>query len=320
MTYLERRWIAETRARGFLTSRYAVWGLLLVISFGWGTSPVGVRVALREGLGPLTIASGSSLVAATAIAIFTGGLRKGKLLGPLEWRVGGILSIIAVLLPYQARNLALENASAGFVSLISALIPLGTAVAAHFMLPDERLKAPVLVGLMLGLGGVAVLLLGGDSGITEGGNPLIAGMLGIVGVVSVSFAGVYAKRYAGRYSVMAVTGIQMALGGGCLALLALLVEGVPDVLPSVGGLSVVYVGLAGNLMPLALYFFLIRYITATYAAVTAYIVPFVAVCGGVLILDERIQPGIVLGGILVLVGVVVTDMVRFRDGRRARTA
>lgn len=306
----------ESYAARFLSSHYAIWGLLLVISFGWGTSPVGIRVALREGVGPLTVASGSSLVAAIALLIFTRGLRGGKLLGPLEWRVGGVLSILAILVPYQTRNLALDNASAGFVALVSALIPLGTAVVAHFMLSDERLRAPILVGLMLGLGGVAVLLLGGDSGIAEGGNPPLAGMFALASVVSVCFAAVYAKRYAGHYSVLAVTGLQLALGGAGLAVIALLLEGIPAGMSPTGWISVAYVGLMGNLVPLALYFLLIRHVTVTYSAITAYIVPFVAVFGGVLVLDEQIQPGIVVGGVLVLAGVVVTDLVRFRDARR----
>ena len=303
----------------FLTSNYTIWGLLLIISFGWGSSPVGIRVALREGLGPLTVASGSALVAAVAIVILTGGLHGGKLLGPIEWRVGAVLSILAILLPYLTRNVALDNASAGFVALVSALIPLGTAVVAHFMLASERLKAPILLGLMLGLVGVAVLLLGGDSGIAEGGNPPLAGVFALISVIAVSFAAVYAKRYAGRYSVLAVTAVQLAVGGSGLALLALFFEGIPDSLSTTGGLSVAYVGLMGNLIPLALYFVLIRHVTVTYSSITAYIVPFVAVYGGVLILDEQIQPGIVVGGVLVLLGLVVTDLVRIRSARRQAT-
>ncbi|MDE0169853.1 MAG: DMT family transporter [bacterium] len=313
---LRQRQPATSYAARFFSSNYAIWALLLVISFGWGTSPVGIRVALREGLGPLTVASGSSLVGAVAIVVLTGGLHTGKLLGPIEWRVGGALAILAILLPYHARNLALANASAGFVALVSALIPLCTAAVAHFMLSNERLKAPVLFGLTLGLGGVAVLLLGGDSGIAGGGNPPLAGVLALGSVVSVAFAAVYAKRYAGRYSVLAVTGVQLALGGAGLLLLAVVFEGIPDTLSSIGGMSVAYVGLMGNLVPLALYFLLIRHVTVTYSAITAYIVPFVAVVGGVLVLDEQIQPGIVVGGVLVLLGVVVTDLVRIRDSRR----
>ena len=304
------------RPANFLTSYYAIWGVLLVISFGWGTSPVGIRVALQEGLGPLTAAAGASLFAAVAIMLFTGGLRRGKLVGSVEWRVGAVLSVLTILAPYPVRNIALENASAGFVALVGALVPLATAVTAHFMLSSERLGAPILAGLVLGLSGVTVLLVGGESGIAGGGNPPLAGLLALVNVASVSVAAVYAKRYAGRYSVLVVTGVQLVLGSAGLALLALLIEGIPDILSLTAVSSVAYVGLVGNLMPLSLYFLLLRYVTVTYSSIVGYIVPFVAVFGGVLVLNEQIQPRIVTGGVLVLLGVVITDLVRMRDSQR----
>ena len=305
---------------GVRMSDRRIWALVLAISFGWGSSPIGVRIALREGLGPITIAAASSMIAALAVMILVAGLRGGSLVGRLEWRIGAVLSVLAVLLPYQTRNVALDNASAGFVTLISSLIPLVTVVVAHFMLSDERLKVVTVVGLLLGLGGVTVLLLGGDSGIAEGGNAPVAGLFGLVSVVSVSFAAVYAKRYAGRYSVLGVTGVQFAMGAVALSLLAVLIEGVPASLSLTGTISLAYVGLIGNFMPLALYFFLIRHVTVTYSSIVGYIVPFIAVFAGVLLLDEQIQPGIVAGGALVLLGVVVTDLVRVRDSRKQTAA
>ncbi len=293
-----------------------VWALVLLISFGWGSSPIAVRMALREGLGPITIAAASSLIAAVAVIFLIAGRRRGTLVGPLELRMGAVLSVLSVLLPYQTRNLALENASAGFVSLVNALIPLVTALVAHFMLANERLKVVTLVGLLLGLGGVAVLLLGGDSGVAEGGNPLLAGLFVLVSVVSVSVAAVYAKRYAGQYSVLGVTGVQLAIGCVALSLLALAIEGVPATPSMTGQLSLLYVGSLGTLVPLGLYYFLIRHVTVTYSTIIGYIVPFIAVSAGVVMLDEQIQPGIVVGGALVLLGVVVTDLIRIRDSRR----
>ncbi len=293
-----------------------VWALVLLISFGWGSSPIAVRMALREGLGPITIAAASSLIAAVAVIFLIAGRRRGTLVGPLELRMGAVLSVLSVLLPYQTRNLALENASAGFVSLVNALIPLVTALVAHFMLANERLKVVTVVGLLLGLGGVAVLLLGGDSGIAEGGNPLLAGLFVLVSVVSVSVAAVYAKRYAGQYSVLGVTGVQLVIGCVALSLLALAIEGVPATPSMTGQLSLLYVGSLGTLVPLGLYYFLIRHVTVTYSTIIGYIVPFIAVSAGVVMLDEQIQPGIVVGGALVLLGVVVTDLIRIRDSRR----
>ncbi len=297
-------------------SNAAIWAVLLIISLGWGTSPVAVRIALREGFGPITVSAASSVVAGAAVLVFIAAVRKGPLIGRIELRIGLVLSVVSVLLPFYARNMALANASAGFVTLISALIPLVTAGIAHFALADERLKAATFVGLLLGLGGVAVLLLGGDSGISEGGNPPAAGVFGLLSVLSVSTAAVYAKRYAGRYSVLGVTGVQLAVGSAALSAAALAVEGPPAGYTAAGVLSLIYVGLLGSFVPMALYYLLIRYVTVTYSTIIGYIIPVVAVFTGIVVLDERLQPGIVIGGVLVFMGVVVTDLVRIRDERR----
>ncbi len=300
-------------------SNRMIWTVMLVISLAWGTSPVAVRIALREGFGPLTIAAGSSIISGAAVFALMAAVSKRIRIRRIELRIGLVLSVLSVLVPFYARNMALDNASAGFVALISALIPLVTAVMAHFALAAERLKLSVIAGLLLGLGGVAVLLLGGDSGIAEGGAPPVAGMFGMLSVLGVSAAAVYAKRYAGQYSVLAVTGVQLAVGGVALTLLALAAEELPAGPSTTGVLGLFYAGSVGTFVPLALYYMLIRYVTVTYSTIIGYIIPFVAVFTGVAVLDEQLQPGIVIGGLLVLLGVVVTDLVRIRDSRRQST-
>jgi drug/metabolite transporter (DMT)-like permease len=60
-------------------------------------------------------------------------------------------------------------------------------------------------------------------------------------------------------------------------------------------------------------------VTATYASVIGYIVPLIAVIVGVVLLDEQVQPGILIGGLLILTGVVVTDRLEQRVPRPGRT-
>ena len=303
--------------RGAPKARFSnrmIWTVMLIISLAWGTSPTGVRIALREGFGPLTIAASSAIISGAAVFIIMAARRKG--IRRLEWRMGLVLSFISVLVPFYARNAALDNASAGFVTLVSALVPLVTAGMAHFALADERLKLPVVFGLLLGLAGVAVLLLGGDSGIAEGGSPLTAGLFAMLSVLAMSAAAVYAKRYAGQYSVLAVTGVQLVLGAAVLTLLARAAEELPGAPSATGVIGLFYAGTVGTILPMLLYYLLIRHVTVTYSTVVGYIMPFVAAVTGVVVLDEQLQPGILAGGALVLLGVVATDLLRIRDSRR----
>ena len=292
-----------------------IWAVVLVISLCWGTSPVVVRIALREGLGPITIGAAGSLIAASGVLIMMLVLRRPNLIGRNELRIGAVLSVLSVLIPSQTRNLALQHASAGFVILVNVLIPIVTVVFAHFMLTDERIRLSTVAGLLLGLAGAGILVLGGDSGIAEGGNPRLAGAFSMIRVTSIALASVFAKRYSGQYSVLGVTGVQLGLGAAGLTVSAVLVEGIPDALTRVGGLSLLYVGTVGSVVPLGLFYFLIRHVTVTYSTIISYIIPLVAVFTGVVVLDEQLQPGIVLGGGLVVVAVVTKDLLRTREAR-----
>ena len=292
-----------------------IWAVVLVISLCWGTSPVVVRIALREGLGPFTIGAAGSLIAAFGVLIMMAVLRRPNLIGRTELRIGAVLSVLSVLIPSQTRNLALQHASAGFVILVNVLIPIVTVVFAHFMLSDERIRLSTVVGLLLGVAGAGILVLGGDSGIAEGGNPRLAGAFSMIRITSIALASVFAKRHSGQYSVLGVTGVQLGLGAAGLTVSALLVEGIPDGVTRVGGLSLLYVGSVGSLVPLGLYYFLIRHVTVTYSTIISYIIPLVAVFTGVVVLDEQLQPGIVLGGALVVAAVLTKDLLRIREAR-----
>lgn len=293
-----------------------IWVILGIISLSWGTSPIAVRIGIGEGIGPSTMAAGGSLVAGVSVWLMIGLMRRRNLVGPAELRIGLVLALLSVALPQQARYVALANASAGFVTLVNALIPLGTAVVAHFMLTNERLKTGTTFGLLLGLVGIAALILIGDSGITEGGDPIMAGVMGLTSVVLISFAGVYAKRHAGQYSVLGVTGVQLAVGSAIQWAVALALDGAPFGHSSTGLLAILYSGIIGMFLPLSLYYFLIRHVPVVFSSVISYMIPLVAVIAGVVVLNERLQPGILWGGALVLSGVVITDLVRIREARR----
>ncbi len=300
-------------------SNQRIWAVVLLTSFGWGTAPVLIRVALDEGLEPLAITAANSIIAAIAVMVFLGFVRSGVTIGRIELRIGAVMSILSVVLPFLSRNLALEYASAGFVSLMTALVPLITAVGAHFVLADEPLRAATVGGLVLGLAGVAALVLSGDSGIGEGGNPAIATGYALIGVVSVSAGAVYAKRHAGEYSVLGVSGTQFVIGSVLASIAMLIGEGIPANPSGTGWLSLIYIGVIGTFMPVALYYWLLRHVTVTYSTIIGYVVPFVAVVVGIIALGEQLQPGIILGGALIFAGVVITDWLRIRAQRVTTT-
>ena len=285
---------------------------MLLASFGWGTGGVVTRMALDDGASPYEIALVRGALASVAVVAFLAVRRSFRRPTGVVWKVGIVMAVTNMTVPFVLSNIALQHASAGFVALPAALIPLMVATMAHLFLPDDRLTGAKVLGLVTALAGVAVLLLSGDSGLETGGRPLVAGSLGLISVVTIAVGSVYAKHHAGSYATLDVAGIQFIFGAMAVTVVSLLAEGQAGIGPRAAGPELLYLALITTFVPFTLYYWLIRHVTVTYAAVIGYIVPLIAVVTGVLVLDEQGQPGILIGGILILAGVVLTDRLENR--------
>lgn len=293
-----------------------IWLAILIASFGWGTGGVATRAAFNQGASPVTVAVYRGAFATVAVLVFLVIQRRGIIPRSMAaLRVGLMMGITNMAVPFVLANIALQYASAGFVGLMTALIPILTAVMAHFLLEGERLSGMRVAGLVVALAGVATLMLSGDSGLAEGGRPLYAGILGLISVLAISYGGVYAKRFAGQYRNLDASGIHFLSGTLVIAVIWLFGDGLPRA-ESLRALSLMaYLGLVSTFAAFALYYWLLQRVSATYASLTGYVVPVFAIVSGIVLLDERLQPGIVLGGSLILLGVIITDRSYRRPGR-----
>ncbi len=296
--------------------RRQIWAAILLASLGWGTGGVATRVALTEGVEPFALAAYRTAIAAVAVIAFL--LIRGRALPrrPVVWKVGVVAGVLNLAAPFALFTVAYQYASAGFVGLLAALIPLATALLAHALLPGEPLTAGRMIGLAVALGGVAVLVLSGDSGLASGGRPVLAFGLGVGAVACIALASIYAKRHAGAYEATEVTTVQFAVGTVLLAVAMAVVEGLPVNQTAWAWTMLAYMALASTFLPFTLYYWILRHVSATFASVIGYVVPLIAVAAGALLLDERLEPGIVLGGALILAGVLITDRMEGRHAAR----
>ena len=295
--------------------RFRHWLLIIVAAVGWGTGGIATRAAFGEGVGAWTmVAVRTSIAALLVLAVLV--VQRAELPSRQVVGYGVVQAVFNLTIPYILFTFAYDNASAGFVGLLAALIPLSTAVFANFMLQDEPLTKAKLLALFIAFTGVAALLLSGDSGLAEGGRPFVAVGLGLTAVISIGYAGTFAKRHAGQYDPIMLTGLQFGLSAVVLVVAMLAIEGVPVDVTAKGWGLMVFMSVSATFMPFLLFFWLLQYISVTDASLIGYLVPFVALIGGILILGEQLQSGIVVGGILVFTGMVLAD----RAGRKAAEA
>ncbi|MBM3695352.1 MAG: DMT family transporter [Actinobacteria bacterium] len=286
--------------------RARIWAAIIVSSIGWGTAGIATRAALQEGVGPFTIIGLRMLIAATALFAYLAA-RRHPLPTRRLWLLGAVIGLTNLTAPYILFTLAVQHASAGFLSLIITNIPLATAVWAHFLLPEESLSPRKAVGLLLAASGVALLLATGTSGLGDAGRAGPSAAMALSGVVIAAFGGVHARRHAPNHDILDLAGPQFALAAAVLIPTMLATEGLPTAVSAAGWGLVVYMAFTGTFMPFLLFFWMLQRVSATTASLPSYLIPVIAVAGGALLLGEEVTWLMAGAGALILAGVVFTE-------------
>ena len=287
------------------------WLAIVVAALGWGSGGVATRATLAEGVGVWTIiALRVALAALIVLTILV--LRRSRLPTAVVTRYGLNQAVFNLSIPFILFTFAVREVSAGFVGILTALIPIATLLFASYMIPDESVTPSRFIALLFGFSGVVTLILMGDSGLAEGGRPLLAACLALVAVISVSYAGTFAKKHAGSYDTIVLSGIQFGSASIWLVIAMFAVEGPPIGVTQVGWLLILWLAAVSTVMPFFIFFWLLRHIPVTNASLVGYMVPFVALVGGIVFLDEKLQLGLVIGGVLVIIGMFLSD----RETRR----
>ncbi len=283
-----------------------VWALIVAASFGWGTSGVATRAALIEGIDPFVLIL-ARFVLGTLLLVGFLALRNGMPTGLAEWRAGLVLGTVNMAAPTILITLALRHISAGLGGVLIALVPIATALWAHFLLADEPLTLATLGGLLVAMGGVAALLLVGETGIAGGNLPAGVG-LAMLGVTAAALGGVFSRRYAQRLAITSLAGPQFVLATvtAAVASLWLAAPGAWTV-STTGWALIVYLAVVGTVLPFVTFLAAIREAPATKVALIGYIIPVIGLIGGVLLLDEQVTAAMLGGIVLIFAGIVLVD-------------
>ncbi|HQN18459.1 MAG TPA: DMT family transporter [Syntrophobacteraceae bacterium] len=289
---------------------------LVLTAVFWGGTFVAGRIVARE-MDPWLAAFLRFVVASAFLVIFLSTLEPG----PLKIPRRQVLPVIALgLSGIFAYNLfffsGLKTVPAGRASLIVACNPVFIAVFSALFF-RERMTVLKVLGIMLSLAGASVVIGKGDP------LQLLQGSLGIgelyifgcvMSWVAYSLIGKYTLR---DLSPLASVTYACVIGALCLA-----APGVSEALNrSLGSyswsawISIVYLGLFGSALGFLWYYQGIKAIGPSRAGVFINIVPISSVGLAFFFLNETIDLSLVLGAILVIVGVFLTNRVQVARDR-----
>ena len=168
------------------------WALLLYLVLFWGFAFGLIAMAL-EVFHPVALVWGRLTLGAIIMA---GVLIYKRLSLPKDpvWLLRLlILSVTGNVLPFVLVAWAEQHVASGEVGLLMALMPITTLVMGHYFLTHERFTQQRMMGVFLGLAGVALLL--GDDWWVYGGELRLTGQLvTLFATFCYAANGIYAKR------------------------------------------------------------------------------------------------------------------------------
>ena len=212
-----------------------------------------------------------------------------------------ILSVLYASGLFPLLFLAAYLLPGGVASVINSISPLLVIVLSVPPL-GARIRAVQVAAGVLGVGGVALLVLRSDARLDPLGLVAMTGAALMMGVATV-----LTKRWGrppGMTSV-GMTGWTFLLAGITLLPITLIAEGLPDQLTgrNVGGL--VYLVLVSGIVAYALWFWGLQHLSASSVTFLSLLNPVVAAVLGWVVLDQRLNGWQLLGAVVVLISVVL---------------
>jgi len=273
------------------------WSLFAAVSVVWGVPYLLIKIADDGGIPPVVLAWGRMVVGA---AILLGlALRAGSLRGLRpRWRWLAIYAVVELAIPFPLIALGERHVASSLAAIIVATVPLIVAVLSFWFAPSERVRGRRLLGLVIGLAGVALLV--GLQATGSADSLLAAGGI-LVAAIGYAFGALIIGRHLGDLDARAAMGTVLALAAALLTPLAVLDW--PARAPSAGALAAGgALGVFCTALAFVLMATLIVEIGPTRAVVITYVNPVVALILGVALLGEHPGLGAVGGLVLILAG------------------
>ena len=289
----------------------AMAGLALI----WGVSFLLIKVAVHD-MSPavlLLLRAASGLLALALIVKAMG----RPLIGP-GWRTRlgsfAFMAITNAIVPWVAIAWGEERISSGLASILNSTTTLWTAVLIYWAMPSERPSVVNYLGVVIGLAGVVILVLPDLS--RHGVSANFVGTLAVL-VASLSYAlnAIYQRTRMRNVSLFDISIGQLA---------AATVFAVPLALPSLSSVhiapaslaAVLVLGAGGTGIAYLLYYFVMNTLGAVRASGVTLLVPVTAVFWGAVFLNENVSVPMVIGMVVILAGIVLTNLRKAGERRQ----
>jgi len=284
---------------------YSLYAMLVLI---WSSTWVAIKIGLEDS--PALLGAGARFAAAGALLLAFTAARRRSL------RTDTRLAVTLGLLPFAATYACVywgeQYIPSGLTAVLFGVMPLYTAVLAALLLADEPLRARLLAGVVISVGGLALafaesLELGAEDLALAGAIVVLLSPLGS------ALGNVAIKRRGHALDAVVLNGWAMLGGGAVLLAGSAASESWGEAQWTAQALgSIAYLAVVGSAVAFVVLTILLREMSAQASSFIALLIPFGALVFGALLYDEAITSRALAGASLVVAGLLIAQAQRRR--------
>jgi drug/metabolite transporter (DMT)-like permease len=274
----------------------------------WGASFLFIKVAV-EGLSPAQIVLGRLAGGALLLALIMTVTRRRWPTGTRTWLHLFAIGILMCVAPFLLFSWAAQHLPSGVSSIFNATTPIATMIIALAVLPEERLTRSRTAAMIIAAGGI-VLVLGPWRLLADLQDANLLAQVACLGATTCYGLGfTYTRRFfrAHAYDATTVAASQIGAGALVIAVLTPVIGRDPVELSPAIVISVILLGAVGTGIAYVWYTNVINAWGATVASTVTYLTPIGGVILGMLVLQEQIRWNEIVGGIIVILAVLVSQ-------------
>lgn len=268
----------------------------------WSTSFVATKIAYTS-FTPLTLGAARFVIAAVILGIILL-CKKDKTKPPIKDI--GLMSVSGVLgttIYFGLENIGVEITTASNAAIIVASYPAITALIEFLF---YRIKIPWIKGLGIAIAMFGVFQISYNPQSQEGEQQLIGNIILIVAGFVFAFYNFTTRKVVKKYSMITISFYQTVAGAITFIPIAF-IEKSSWKIPSIESfLMLLYLGIFCSVIAFLLYNYGLRKLSSSSAVTLMNLVPIFGVLFSVIILHEVVRISQVIGGIIVILGVVLS--------------
>lgn len=278
-----------------------VWLILCGI---WGSTWLFIKLGLAD-LPPLTFAGIRFVLASLILSglILARGVRWPR--SRNEWWLIAIVGLLQFTLNYGLVFWGEQYIPSGLAAVLQSTFPAFGLVIAHLYLPHERMTTAKVIGVMLGVLGVTIIF---SNQLSIAGHMALLGSIALVSsALFGSYGNVLVKAYGTQIDPQVLAAGQMVCGFPPLLVLGIATEGNPFRFhwTATAVVSLAYLVVVGSVIAFALYYWLVRHMDVTTTMLIALVTPVVAVILGMVVLHEKLNWRLFVGGACIISGIAM---------------